>query len=80
VDLKSFANNFLNKFSKHVEEDNRTKSLWRIIYQFVWFRDNDRHKSLKMRRPKYEIDTYISDVDNVRDVFIISHQNLKMTL
>ena len=80
MDLKSFVNDFLNKFFKHVEKDNRIKSLWRIICQFVWFRDNNRHRSLKMRRPKSEIYICISDVDNVGDTFIISHQNLKITL
>ena len=32
MDLKSFTNDYLYKFSKYVEENNRIKSLWRVVY------------------------------------------------
>ena len=80
MDLKFFANDFLNKFSKCLKENNRIKSPWKIICQFVQFRNNNKHRSLEMRGPKSEIDICISNVDNIEDVFIISHQNLKITL
>ena len=47
MDLKLFTDDFLYKFSKYIEEDNRIKSLWRAIYWFVQFRNNNNINLLK---------------------------------
>ena len=78
MNLWPFANDFLNKFSKYIEKDNRLKILWRIISHLVWFWNSNRSEYLEMQRPISKVNIYISDVDKIKNTLVISHQNLKM--
>ena len=33
-----------------------------------------------MQRPISKVDTYVSNIDEIRDIFIVSYQNFEMTL
>jgi len=48
IELKTFTNDFLNEFANCIEEDNRPKGFWGIIYLFVGFGDDDYSGSLEM--------------------------------
>jgi len=47
--LKSFANNFLNKFLQGIKKDSGLEHLGRVIYQFVMFRNDDLQEILEIQ-------------------------------
>ena len=51
MELKSIADDFLNKFSYRIEENNRSEKFRGIIQFLVRFEDDDRHRSFEIRRP-----------------------------
>jgi len=80
LNLESFTNNFLNKLSKYIVENDKSKSPCRIISCFIWFGNNNESGHLKVWWPKSKIDTHISNIDKIQDIFVVSYQNFKKVL
>ena len=62
--LKTFTNDFLNEFANCIEENNRFKSLRKVIQFFVRFRNNDYSRLFEMQRLIIYFNTSVSNANN----------------
>lgn len=80
VKLKSFSDNFLNEFTKSVEENYRLKRLGMVIGHFVWLRYNYSRGSFEMVGPMSKVNAHISYIDEVVEAGVFLENGFEMTL
>ena len=65
MELKSITDNFFDKFTQCVQQNNRSERLRGIIWQFVWFQNDNSCWCFKVWRPITKFEAYVSDIDNI---------------
>ena len=78
VELKSFTNDFFNKFTQSVEKNYGSKHFWRVVWCLVRFRYHYYSWNFEVRGPEAKVETWICNFDYVAQTRFVFEDMFEM--